>query len=137
LDEESNSATQYRSGVYSLEWTRRTYHELLARAERLLSMGESVVLDTSWNLASYRDLARETAARTHSRLIELRCEAPMSLTAARMRARTGSISDVDEDVAAAMAADAEPWPEASVIRTEDDVWRCAERAMQAIRLRPE
>src|SRR5690606_19188507 len=55
---ETPAAAPYGEGIYGAEWTERTYRELLARAERLLGHGESVVIDASWT----RDAHRRAAA---------------------------------------------------------------------------
>jgi aminoglycoside phosphotransferase family enzyme/predicted kinase len=109
IDPTASAAAEYQSGIYSPEWTEHTYAELLNRAERMLGLGESVVLDASWNEHSPRNAAAEIAARTHSDLIQLRCEAPFDLVSARIRDRRG-ISDADDWIALDMLADAEPWP---------------------------
>jgi uncharacterized protein len=107
----------YRTGLYAPDHTERVYRELLHRAEELLGRGESVVLDASWTEARHRAAARDLAGRTHGRLVELRCVAPDALAAARIRARTGSSSDASPEIAAAMAATADPWPRATEVPT--------------------
>jgi aminoglycoside phosphotransferase family enzyme/predicted kinase len=123
----------YEEGIYGPEWTRRTYAELVARAQLLLERGETVILDASWSQDEYRELAREAAARTHSRLAELRCEAAPAVAGARLRHRSYAGSDADVSVARTMAARAEPWPQASTIRTEADPDRCAALAVEIVR----
>ena len=117
LDPTRHAAAPYRAGIYTAEHTERTYGELLRRAEELLSRGESVVLDASWSAAEERELASKVADRTYSTLTPLRCVAPQPVTTARLRTRTGSLSDADPAIAHAMAADAEPWPEAAIVDT--------------------
>ena len=117
LDPTLHAPAPYRSGIYSPEHTERTYTELLSRAGELLARGESVVLDASWSAAAERDLAGKLAARTCSTLVPLRCTAPAAVTDGRLRTRTGSLSDADPAIAHAMAADEEPWPEASDVDT--------------------
>lgn len=117
----------YREGIYSPAWTERTYAELLGRAEKLLALGESVVLDASWTDRAWRAAAADTARRTHSDLVALRCEAPADVAGSRMLGRRG-VSDADESVAAAMRAEADAWQEAAVVATTaapDEVLRQA------------
>lgn len=83
----------------------------------LLARGEWVVLDASWLAEAERALAQELAKRTSSRLVALRCTAPTPVTEARLRTRTGTVSDADPTIAHAMTADAEPWPDAVTIDT--------------------
>jgi len=86
---------RYGEGIYTPAWTERTYAELLARAGRLLTLGESVVLDASWTDRAARAAAADVAARAHSDLTALRCGVPAEVAAARMRQR-GGVSDADE-----------------------------------------
>jgi aminoglycoside phosphotransferase family enzyme/predicted kinase len=113
----TSASASYLDGIYTPAHTDRMYRELLHRAENVLVRGESVVLDASWGSAARRVAAREVAARTHSRLVELRCDAPAEVTAGRLRTRIGSMSDADPAIAAAMARAADPWPEATVVPT--------------------
>ena len=65
-----------------------------------------------------------------------RSEAPPIDRAARLRQRTGSptgsLSDADERVAAAMTADTDPWPEATVVRTDRTPDRSAQVALSTL-----
>ena len=111
----------FGDGLYSRAATAATYREVLRRAGTDLGLGQTVVLDTSWNLDEHRRAARRAASTTHSDLVELRCVAPAGVAADRMReraARGADASDADAAVAAAMAAVADPWPEATVIDTD-------------------
>jgi predicted kinase len=120
LDPDQGAAARYGQGIYTPVATTATYDELLARARSHLVLGESVVLDASWSRAEPRTAARIVAADTDSDLVELRCEVPTDLAAARLAARAergGDPSDADAAIAAAMAATADPWPEATAIDT--------------------
>jgi hypothetical protein len=59
--------------------------------------------------------------RTESDLVALRCDADRDLVVSRLRHRARGASDADEQVAAALAAVAEPWPDAYEIRTDGDL----------------
>ncbi|GID32340.1 AAA family ATPase [Paractinoplanes brasiliensis] len=110
-----SAAAAYQNGIYTREWTDRTYRELLRRAEELLERGETVILDASWTAARHREAARRVAAATHSDLHELRCTADRATVVQRLAHRTGSMSDADATIAAAMTAAAASWPEAHLI----------------------
>ncbi len=116
-----SAAAPYHQGLYSPAATERTYTELLTRAARCLAQGESVVLDASWTSAPRRAAAEELAHRAHAGLIALECTAPPEVTAQRLRQRVGSVSDADEAVSRAMAAHADPWPQASPIPTGESL----------------
>ena len=105
----------YREGLYTDARTDATYAELLARARTLLTRGVSVVLDATWTRAAHRDAARLTAATTHSGYRELECVASPPVAEARVlwrRASGPGPSDATPAVAAALRADADPWPTA-------------------------
>jgi aminoglycoside phosphotransferase family enzyme/predicted kinase len=124
--------TSYLAGIYTAEHTEATYLELLDRAETLLALGETVVLDASWTTQSHRDLAAAVAVRTHSRLVPLLCQAPPAITDARMRTRTGSLFDADPVVAARMAEEMDPWPQATAVSTVDSLADSLTQAAVAI-----
>ena len=108
------------SGLYSAARTDDVYTTLLARATTALALGETVVLDASWNLEHWRAAARRVASATVADLIELRCEAPRSVAVERIARRHQAgvdPSDATPLVAAAMALETDPWPQATTIDT--------------------
>jgi uncharacterized protein len=132
LPAESSAWAPYRSGIYSPEWTERTYAELLTRAGRLLTLGETVIVDASWSSAAHRAPAVQLAADTHSELVALKCSAATDVAAGRLDRRGATSSDADPAIAAAMAADADPWPKATTIDTESDVDSCVSQAERLV-----
>ena len=109
-----------REGLYAPEATAATYRELLDRARRLLELGEPVVLDASWTDASHRSAAAAVARETHSELVEVECTTRPEVAVERLgnRARAAAdVSDATPEVAAAMAATSDPWPDAQVVDT--------------------
>jgi len=119
------AAAPYGEGIYRPEWTERTYAELLSRAERLLGLGESVVLDASWTGPAHRAAAERLAERARADLVALRCAVPPHVAAERVAARRGGASDAGPAIAAIMAAGTPPWPAATQVDTVD-----AERAVR-------
>jgi uncharacterized protein len=110
----------FREGLYGPASTAATYRELLQRARRMLELGEPVVLDGSWTDRRHREDAATLARHTRSELVELECAAPSEVAAGRMRQRARAavnVSDATPAVAAAMAATADPWPQAESIDT--------------------
>jgi predicted kinase len=97
----------------------------------LLARGESVVLDASWTRAGHRQAAAELARRTHSDLVALTCRAAADVAAGRIGARGPTASDATAAVARAMAASADPWPEAVVVPTSGSVAQSLEEAAAA------
>jgi len=58
VPEYSRVLTPYGTGIYSPESTSATYGELLSRTEKLLSSGESVIVDASFRSREERDKFR-------------------------------------------------------------------------------
>lgn len=116
---EEPAGAPYETGIYSASWTDRTYAELLRRAVRLLSAGESVIADASWISAQQRLAAITSASQAAADLVQLECVAPAPVTARRVAERRAGASDANATVAARMAADHSPWPEATVIDTSE------------------
>jgi aminoglycoside phosphotransferase family enzyme/predicted kinase len=107
----------YRSGAYSDRSVEVTYRELVARARTALVLGESVVLDASWRRDAWRAMARRVAEETCADVVELRCETPVAVAAARIAARRNGLSDAGVGTLAAMTADFDRWPEAAAVDT--------------------
>jgi uncharacterized protein len=118
LPAEASARAPFGMGIYSAEWTERTYTELLRRAATLLGHGESVVIDASLSCAKHRAAAAATAVDTTADLVQLRCTATPELAAQRMSTRASAISDADPQIAQQMAAAAGPWPDALAINTD-------------------
>jgi predicted kinase len=130
---EKPAAAGYGEGLYSPEWTAKTYAALLDRASALLSAGESVVLDASWSDAGLREAARQTAERTSADLVALHCQVPEDVTASRLSTRGPGVSDADPGVAAAMAAAEPPWDDAVAIDTDGPLEAAVAQALTAVR----
>jgi len=114
------SRRTYGEGRYRPEMTAATYQTLLDHAARCLQMGESVILDASWTDRHWREQAADLAARCSAQLVELACEVTPEVAAARIERRlakgTGA-SEATPAVAAQMAQQADPWPQARRIDT--------------------
>ncbi|WP_030587353.1 MULTISPECIES: bifunctional aminoglycoside phosphotransferase/ATP-binding protein [Streptomyces] len=127
------ASAPYGEGLYTPEWTARTYAALLERAATLLSRGESVVLDATWSNAGQREAARHMAERTSADLVALHCRVPDGMTAARLESRTAGPSDADLDVALAMAEREPPWTEAVSVDTSGPLEAAVSQALTAVR----
>jgi aminoglycoside phosphotransferase family enzyme/predicted kinase len=105
-------------GIYRPDATEATYAELLRRARTALSFGETVVLDASWTDERWRAQARRAAEELAADVVELRCSAPPTVAAERIRRRRaegGDASDATPEIAAALWDRAAPWPSARTI----------------------
>ncbi|MFF4397287.1 AAA family ATPase [Streptomyces sp. NPDC001480] len=130
---EQSAAAGYGEGLYTPEWTARTYAVLLERAASLLSSGESVVLDASWSDTGQREAALRVAERTSADLLALHCHVPGDVAAARLDTRAPGMSDADVVIATAMAAREPPWPEAVAVDTSGSLESAVSRALRAVR----
>ncbi|MFD5448127.1 MULTISPECIES: AAA family ATPase [unclassified Streptomyces] len=133
LPAEQPAAAGYGEGLYSPEWTARTYAELLDRAGALLLQGESVVLDATWIDSAQRERALRTAERTSADLVALHCHVPEETAAARLSTRAPGASDADLGVAGDMAAREQPWPEAVAVDTSGSLESAVAQALAAVR----
>nr|WP_303715840.1 AAA family ATPase [Kutzneria buriramensis]WKX16318.1 AAA family ATPase [Kutzneria buriramensis] len=130
---EQPAAAAYGEGLYSPDWTNKTYAALLDRASTLLSQGESVVLDATWHDAAQREAALSMAERTYADLVALHCHVPDEVTTTRLATRAPGASDAGVDVATAMAATEPPWPEAVRVDTSGSLEAAVVQALAAIR----
>jgi uncharacterized protein len=86
--------------AYTAAFTRRTYDELLRRADVVLSSGRGVILDATFRGRDLRLSARELARR-HGRpfrFIEAMCDDDTVRARLRARAAGVSVSDATEDM---------------------------------------
>ncbi|MFN2345746.1 MAG: AAA family ATPase [Dermatophilaceae bacterium] len=112
---------RFGEGIYTPESTSRTYQRLGDQAERLLALGETVVVDASFSTGKQRDLLRSAGQRNAADVIELRCFAPKETLQGRLRSRAvrpAAFSDADSGIAHRMGAATDPWPEAQTIDTQ-------------------
>lgn len=129
--------------IYTPEWSRRCYSELLRRAEELLELGETVVLDASWQHDEHRRAARAVASGTSSQLAELRCVLEPVAAAERVGRRAqrrleggeGDASDATPAIAIELAQRFDPWPEAFELPTAGAPTGVLEQALDAIGIR--
>ncbi|MFF4582644.1 AAA family ATPase [Streptomyces sp. NPDC001389] len=130
---EQSAAAAYGEGLYTPEWTARTYAALLDRAASLLSAGESVVLDATWSDVQQREAAQRLAERTSTDLVALHCRVPGEVSAARLENRATGASDADLGIATAMAAQEAPWAEAVAVDTGGSLESAVVQALAAVR----
>jgi predicted kinase len=119
----------YQRGRYTPARVHADYRELLTRARRLLTRGDSVVLDATWSDAAEREAARRLARSTSSTLTEVRCVVPADLAERRIRGRVDDLSEATVEVARRMCRTYAPWQEA----VEIDCAGSPEDAVEAAR----
>ncbi len=64
---------EFRSGIYSEDFSRRTYDAILAQAGKVLSRGESVILDASFRREEERARVTRLAEEKGADLLVLEC----------------------------------------------------------------
>jgi hypothetical protein len=131
LDPEESAADAFGAGLYTPEWSRRTYDEMLRRARLLLGMGESVVLDATWGHDEQRAQAVELADDVSAELVVFECVLSAEETDRRISARVG-VSDADADIADRLRAEMTPWPGGHRIDTMGEPAECVERVCAAL-----
>jgi aminoglycoside phosphotransferase family enzyme/predicted kinase len=116
--------SSYESGLYSADRSAEVYQELLSRSGRLLSLGESVVVDATWAAPAARARAAGLAADCSALLVELHCRLDDETADERLRRRggtrdpgTGVVSDADPEIAARIRSTFAPWPSAHAVDT--------------------
>jgi aminoglycoside phosphotransferase family enzyme/predicted kinase len=85
----------FGEGIYSREWTERTYAECARRAEELLFEGRRVLVDASFRSASSRRRLLELGGRWGVPALFLHCEADPATVRGRLDRRSGDASDAD------------------------------------------
>jgi len=80
-------AVDFGIGIYSREWTERTYQALLEEAEAALASGRSVLLDASFSRQADRQAAAQLAARYGARVVFAECVCPRGVALERLARR--------------------------------------------------
>jgi len=95
ISPEEHRYEPFGQGIYTPEWTRRTYDELLRQATGLIAGGGCAILDASFLHASERRRAIEMAGRASSRVIAVECVAPREelLRRLTLRETEATVSD--------------------------------------------
>ncbi len=86
---------EFNSGIYSREFSRKTYETLFARAGEYLSKGISVILDATFILAEGRRTAMKLAQEKKADFFVLECTLQEDLVKQRLKRRLerGTVSD--------------------------------------------
>ena len=85
----------FDKGIYTPEFTRRTYQEMLNLAHESLLQGQSVILDASFKARKDRQEAMCLAQKTGAQFLVIECILDENLVKQRLeqRIREGSVSD--------------------------------------------
>jgi len=86
---------EMESGIYSADFSLKTYDKLITSARDILEQGDSVILDASFIKADDRQKARQLAEETGADYLILECTLNEANTRQRLekRMKNGSVSD--------------------------------------------
>jgi len=91
----------YRSGIYSDDFSRLTYNTLLAEAERSLKAGKGAIVDATFKEPNHRGLFLDLASRLQIPTLFVECRAREDEIFRRLQERgrrLGEVSDVTWEV---------------------------------------
>ena len=88
----------FGEGLYTPEWSKRTYAECLRRSEQLLLDGKRVVVDANFRDEASRRLFMDAATKLGVRVAVLVCQADPDVIRARLANRRDDASDADWSV---------------------------------------
>lgn len=100
----------FGAGVYSAEWTARTYQGLLEAAQKALADGRSVIVDASFSRRADRLAMARLATRYGAGVVFAECLCPPEVALERLAQRwAGRVAEQPETVAqASRASDGRP-----------------------------
>lgn len=123
-------------GIYDESMSIATYRELLRRAELLLAMGESVVLDASFGRAADRRDARSMGARAGAEIIEIECIVDAETAKERIARRLaagGDASDARPEILDELRGAHEPSSRATRLSTRSAKHDVEQQAVSIVR----
>jgi aminoglycoside phosphotransferase family enzyme/predicted kinase len=83
------------SGIYSLEWSRKTYDSIFSQSADILNDGASVILDAAFLRQSERERASTMAQELSADYMVVECRLSPELTQKRLLQRLGEVSASD------------------------------------------
>lgn len=87
--------SSFGQGIYTAEWTKRTYAECLRQSEELLFNGERVLVDANFRQEDQRRLFLNSGRRLGVPTVFLLCETHPEIVRTRLAQRSGDASDAD------------------------------------------
>lgn len=95
LEPTTHTSSAFGAGLYSPEWTDRTYAACLERAEQIVFEGRRAIVDATFGSPARLDAAVALARRLNVPLVVLECTTSPELVHTRLDARVGDASDAD------------------------------------------
>lgn len=92
---EAAAAADFQTGIYTPEWSERTYAECLRRAEEHLFQGQRVLIDANFREEQRRIAFLQTGLAWGVPTYFLHCQAAPEVVRQRLLGRQGDASDAD------------------------------------------
>jgi predicted kinase len=99
------TTASFEEGIYTRQWTERTYDECLRRAESLLFDGKRVLVDASFRGEQARRLFLDAAREWGVPTLLLQCRADPAVIRTRLERRRRDASDADWSIYLRTAAE--------------------------------
>jgi hypothetical protein len=128
----------FGQGLYSEEWTQKTYVALMQQGAELLKSGKPVILDASFLKRGQRSMARKTAIEHQVPFVCLQCECPREVARQRLAQRGNEdVSDGRWEIHTSQESAFEPFTEkeeSELIRvfTDAPLNSCTQSAVQGL-----
>jgi len=127
---------EFGHGIYSQDFSQKTYAEMLRRAGDFLDGGASrVILDASFKSAAERTRVRELAREKEARAVFVFCYCPKEVVRERLLLRadnTSAVSDGRLELLDLQVEDFEPLTEADQPLLRLDTGRDLEQGLQEV-----
>jgi aminoglycoside phosphotransferase family enzyme/predicted kinase len=136
--EQESKSKEFESGIYTADWTERTYSESLRRAEAELFGGNRVIIDATFANETWRNAFLDLAQCYGVPALFLVCRAEPEVVKTRLANRKNDVSDADWSVFVQAAARWEQPGERSraglrEIATDGSLESGVDRALQYLR----
>ena len=135
----ADPAAAYGAGAYRTECRDAVYHEMLRRADAILTDGKSAVLDGTFLASKWRLEALESAAKHSAKPVFLHCECSPQLAMERIQLRANRpavLSEARAEIYARQTADEETDPSSVVshsLNTANPLPKLLEEAIALIK----
>lgn len=93
---EEKHLEEFGEGIYSEEFTKKTYQEALSRAATALTSGQSVIIDASYKDREERIRATQAAIQAGADFFVLECVCSESVVKERLTRRRGDSSEASD-----------------------------------------
>lgn len=93
LTPQTRCLENFQQGIYSSDFSQKTYQALWAKAEQIQRAGNSVIIDASFNKKKYREMFFELASRTGGNIYFLECTCPEEEVKKRLAQRGHDIQE--------------------------------------------